>query len=53
MERRNKSYYFPYNKIKKTLNNNDLYESFEFNTWNALTLGLRDYFFKNSFKKIV
>ena len=44
---------FPYNKIKKTLKNNDIYESFEFNTWSALTLGLRDYFLKNSFKKIV
>ena len=42
---------FPYNKNKKTLNNNDIYESFEFNTWSALTVGLRDYFFKNSLKK--
>ncbi len=44
---------FPYNKIKKPLNNNYLHETYEFNTWSALTLGLRDYFFKNSFKKIV
>ena len=51
MERRNKVISFPCNKIKKTLNNNDIYESFEFNTWNALTLGLRDYFLKTLLKK--
>ena len=33
--------------------NNTIDESIEFNTWNALVLGLKDYFLKNSFKKII
>ena len=44
---------FPF-KIKKKNNKNNIYiKSNEFNTWSALTLGLRDYFTKNSFNKIV
>ncbi len=38
-------------KIKKYNTTKQL--SSEFNTWSALTLGLKDYFKKNSFKKIV
>ncbi len=37
----------------KTNNNNYIEELLEFNTWSALTLGLRDYFLKNSFRKII
>ncbi len=40
-------------KYKETYNFKSETESPEFNTWSALTLGLRDYFLKNSFKKIV
>ena len=39
--------------LKKKINNNDLSKISEFNTWSALTLGLKDYFTKNSFSKIV
>ncbi|MEC6997388.1 MAG: NAD+ synthase [Pseudomonadota bacterium] len=37
-------------KLNKTIK---YCEKNEFNTWSGLTLGLKDYFYKNSFKKIV
>ncbi len=46
-------------KIVQILKNNKyLYKNYtdnnhELNTWSALTLGLKDYFLKNSFKKII
>ena len=44
---------FPVKFKRKNINNNDLSKISEFNTWSALTLGLKDYFTKNSFSKIV
>ena len=41
-------------RLSKVSNNlSNIYKNIDFNTWSALTLGLRDYFLKNSFKKIV
>ena len=41
-------------RLTKVSNNlSNIYKNIDFNTWSALTLGLRDYFIKNSFKKIV
>ena len=39
------------NITKQSLKSNTT--SFEFDTWSALTLGLKDYFIKNSFNKII
>ena len=39
------------NITKQSLRSNTT--SFEFDTWSALTLGLKDYFIKNSFNKII
>ena len=44
---------FPEYLSNKNDKNNNLDYLHEFNTWSALTLGLRDYFLKNSFHKIV
>ncbi len=44
---------FPEHISNKNYKNNNLEDLPEFNTWSALTLGLRDYFLKNSFYKIV
>jgi len=41
-------------RLSKVSNNlSNIYNNIDFNTWSALTLGLKDYFKKNSFNKIV
>ena len=40
-------------KVERKTNINKIVQNINFNTWNALVLGLKDYVFKNSFKTVV